>query len=103
MIKDKEVKSFFEFLISNKAQTVFTSDLSKYVADAKHNTQWRLQYMTVERLERLAFKNGLKQGAQQNTIENARKLLADGKYTAEEISELLQIPVEAFVETVAIK
>lgn len=103
MIKDKEIKSFFEFLISNKAQTVFTSDLSKYVADAKHNTQWRLQYMTVERLERLAFKNGLKQGAQQNTIENARKLLADGKYTAEEISELLQIPVEAFVETVAVK
>lgn len=62
MIKDKEVKSFFEFLISNKAQTGYTSDLSKYVADAKRNTQWRLQYMTVERLERSAFKNGLVQG-----------------------------------------
>ena len=34
--------------------------------------------------------------AQQNTIENARKLLADGKYTAEEISELFNIPVETF-------
>ncbi len=29
-------------------------------------------------------------------IENAQKLLADGKYTAEEISELFNIPVEDF-------
>ncbi len=46
------------------------------------------------------LQQGLEQGAQQKTVENARKLLADGKYTAEEISALLQIPVEAFAETV---
>ena len=39
-------------------------------------------------------------GRQQQAVEDARKLLADGKYSAEEISELLQIPVEAFAETV---
>lgn len=43
---------------------------------------------------------GISQGAQQKAVENARKLLADGKYTAKEISELLQIPIEAFNETV---
>ena len=42
---------------------------------------------------------GISQGAQQKSVENARKLLADGKYTAKEISELLQIPIEAFDET----
>ena len=42
---------------------------------------------------------GISQGAQQKAVENARKLLADGKYTAKEISELLQIPIEAFDET----
>jgi hypothetical protein len=31
-------------------------------------------------------------------VKTARKLLVDKKYTAEEISALLQIPVEAFVE-----
>ena len=50
-----------------------------------------------------AFKEGMEagisQGAQQKAVENARKLLADGKYTAKEISELLQIPIEAFDET----
>ena len=40
--------------------------------------------------------NGLVEGAHQNAIENAKKLLADGKYTAEEISALLGIPVETF-------
>ena len=43
---------------------------------------------------------GLSQGAQQKAVEDARKLLKDGKYTADEISALLQIPVEAFTDTV---
>ena len=47
-----------------------------------------------------AFQDGVAEGAQQKAVENARKLLADGKYTAKEISELLQIPIEAFNETV---
>ena len=47
-----------------------------------------------------AFQDGIAEGAQQKAVENARKLLADGKYTAKEISELLQIPIEAFDETV---
>ena len=41
-----------------------------------------------------------KEGARQNAVENARKLLADGKYTAEEISVLLGIPVEEFAQAI---
>ena len=40
--------------------------------------------------------DGIEMGRQQKAVEDARKLLADGKYTAEEISALLEIPVEAF-------
>ena len=47
-----------------------------------------------------SFDAGKQEGAQEKAIEDARKLFADGKYTAEEISALLQIPVEAFTETV---
>lgn len=39
MIEDEEVRSFFKFLISNKATSDYTSDLNKYVTDAKHNMQ----------------------------------------------------------------
>lgn len=42
---------------------------------------------------------GISQGAQQKAVETAHKLLADGKYTADEISSLLNIPVESFTET----
>ncbi len=45
------------------------------------------------------LREGLKEGAHQKAIEDAKKLLADGKYTAQEISELLNIPVEAFAES----
>lgn len=38
-----------------------------------------------------------KEGQESKAIEDAKKLLSDGKYTAEEISELLKIPLESFV------
>ena len=98
MIKDKEVKSFFEFLISNKAQTGYTSDLSKYVADAKRNTQWRLQYMTVERLERSAFKNGLVQGTQQKAVEAALMLIKEYKEKPEVAAQKMNAPLELVLE-----
>jgi len=40
---------------------------------------------------------GFKEGQQQKVIEVAKKLPADKKYTASEISKLLNIPIEAFV------
>lgn len=52
------------------------------------------QYDRIRRRE--GFEEGEQIGAQKKAIENARKLLADGKYTAEEISELFNIPVEDF-------
>lgn len=42
--------------------------------------------------------DGIIEGRQEKAVEDAQKLLADGKYTAEEISDLLGIPVEAFTE-----
>ncbi len=37
-----------------------------------------------------------REGAAEKAIENAKALLADGKYSAQKISELLNIHVEAF-------
>ena len=42
---------------------------------------------------------GIKEGFHKKVIEDAKKLLANGKYTAQEISELLNIPVEDFAES----
>ena len=40
--------------------------------------------------------DGRIEGARENAIANAKALLADGKYSAEEISELLHVPIEDF-------
>ncbi len=56
--------------------------------------------MDFEHYMSLSFRQGKEEGAQQKAIENAQKLLADGKNTAKEISELFQIPVEAFTDKV---
>ena len=43
--------------------------------------------------------DGRIEGARENAIANAKILLEDGKYSAEEISVLLHIPIEAFITT----
>ena len=45
------------------------------------------------------LEQGIQQGKQQTSIENAKILLADGKYSALEISKLFNIPVEAFTDS----
>ena len=79
MVEDKEVKDFFEFLISNRAADDYTNSLQDYVKAAKKNAQWKEQYMTYERIQAYAYDNekeegiaeGISQGAQQKAIEDA--------------------------------
>ena len=59
--------------------------------------------MDFEHYMSLSFRQGKEEGVKEKAIENARKLLADGKYTAEEISELFNIPVEDFAVNAEIK
>ncbi len=95
MIKDKEIKSFFEFLISNKATSDYTSDLNKYVTDAKHNMQWRVQYMTWERQRTYDFNAGQEKGIaigeqrgrQEAAIESAKNFLKMNILTPEQIAQ----------------
>lgn len=42
-------KSFFALLGNGKPNDSFTEKLSKLVEEAKHNTQWRMQFMEYER------------------------------------------------------
>ena len=41
---------------------------------------------------------GILKGEQRKAIEDAKALLADGKYSPQKISDLLNIPVEFFVD-----
>lgn len=83
IIEDEEIRSFFEFLISNKANSKYTKDLNEYVIDAKHNTQWRVQFMTWERQQAYAFENGRIDKAK----EAAKNLLKMNALSVEQIAQ----------------
>ncbi len=103
-ILNEKQKAFMELVFGRKPSDKFTERLAQLTEEAKHNTEWKRQYMEWERQRTYDYENGKEagvvEGAQKKAVEDARKLLADKKYTAEEISALLQIPVEAFTEPI---
>ncbi len=105
--KDEKIKSFLHFIYTNEPGIDdFSNRLSVLVEKVKDNEIFRRDYAAMNLhdrdLTRAAKKEGiaegLLQGAAQNAIKNAKVLLADGKYSAQKISELLNIPVEAFLK-----
>jgi hypothetical protein len=93
MIEDEEVRSFFQFLISNRARNEFTSDLKDYVTDAKHNMQWRFQFMTWERQRAYDYDDGMAAGIQKKAVEDARSFYKNG-VSVELIAKSLGMTIE---------
>ena len=100
MIENEEIRSFFEFLISNRAGSKYTKDLKEYVSDAKHNSQWRVQYMTWERQQAYAFENGRIKGDQERAFEAAKNLYANG-VSVDIIAKSLGMTLEQIKEIVS--
>ena len=93
MVEDKEVRAFFEFLVSNKSADNFTNELHDYVNDAKHNMQWRVQYMTWERQRTYDREEGMEIGARENAIANAKNALSMG-LSPEQAAQITSLPLE---------
>ena len=105
--KDEKTKAFLHFISTNEpGKDDFTNRLSKLVEKIKDNEKFRSDYAAMnlhdQDIIRIAKREGHAEGEQQKAIEDAKALLADGKYTADRISELFNIPVEAFTEKTAI-
>ncbi len=110
IIKDEELKGFFEFLINNKAKTQYTSNLKEYVEDARHNTQWRLQYMTWERQRTYDYEDGKEagklEGSQKKAVEAAVTLVQKYHATPETAAKDMDAPLElvlAELEKISVK
>ena len=98
MVEDKEVKDFFEFLISNRAADDYTNSLQDYVKAVKKNAQWKEQYMTYERIQAYAYDNGKEAGAQQKAVEAAIMLVHDYNATPEVAAQKMNAPLELVLE-----
>ena len=97
MIEDEEIRSFFEFLITNNPADNYTSELDSYVTYAKKNMQWRMEFMTWERMETYkyeeGFEDGEQNGKQNKAIEAATNFLKE-KIAPEVIARSVGLPLE---------
>lgn len=93
MIKDEEVRKFFEFLVYKKAESKYTKDLEIYVNDAKNNMEYKRQFMEWERQMAYQYANGIKQGK----IDAATEFLKEG-VDPKIIAKCVKLPLEQVLE-----
>ena len=97
-IQDERQKAFFKLVIDNQSINAFADKISKLVDDAKHNTQWRKQFMDWEIEKAYSFDAGKKEGEQQKAVEAAINLLKMNKISPEEIAQAQGLPLEKVLE-----
>ncbi len=96
---NEEQKDFLKLVTSNESRSGFAGEIQSLVKEAKHNFQWKRQYMDLEREKTYAYvhgkeeglaeghEKGLKEGAHEKAIEAARKFLKMNVGTVEQIAE----------------
>ena len=98
LLEDTELKAFFEFLVSGSPNSEYTSNLKNYVDDAKHNMQWRHQYMTYLRQRNYDLETGREEGRSEKAIEAAINLIKMNILSPEQIAQAQGLPLEKVLE-----
>ena len=109
--KDIKIRNFLHFIYTNEpGNDEFSNRLSALVEKIKDNEKFRREYAAMNLHDRDITRaakregiaegivKGISQGERKKAIEVAKNLLADGKYSSEEISTLLQIPIDSFLK-----
>ncbi len=101
MLKDKEIKSFFDFLVTGKPSSGFTKELEGYVAEAKQNLNYKRQFMEWERQRAydIAYgkQEGILEGVNKKAIEDAISFLKEGD-SPEKVARCIKLPLEKVLE-----
>ena len=108
-MKSQKMRSFFEFLCSQKADSAFTDRLAVLVERIKSTPQERKDYMMFEEivqkrleknLEEIGEKRheeGIEEGEQRKAIETAKNMF-ELNLTPEQIAECTGLPLEQVLE-----
>ena len=68
-ILNERQKAFLRLVVGQKASDKFSSRIAKLTEEAKHNEQWRRQYMEWERQRTYDFENGKEAGKEEGSRE----------------------------------
>ena len=91
---DRRQRAFLQMVAENRSSDGFTDRIRTLVQNAKHNTQWRRQYMDCEREKTYARDAGFEEGAERKAEETAANLLKMNVLTSEQISKVTGLSLE---------
>ena len=74
ILLNAEQKAFLKLITSNESSDTFSSRISLLVAEAKHNIQWKRQYMDFAREKTYAFEDGMEKAR----IEDIKNFFMNG-------------------------
>ena len=92
-ITNEKQKAFLKLVSSNESSDSFGEKISKLVEEAKHNVQWRKQFMKLERELAYKFREGKAEGMQEKAEDIALNALAMD-LTPEQVSQITGLTVE---------
>ena len=96
-ILNERQKAFLKVVVGQKASDSFSKKIEELTKEAKHNTQWRHQYMEWERQRTYDFESGKEAGIEAKAQEDAIALLKKG-IPPETIAECIKLPLEKVLE-----
>ena len=96
-ILNEDQKDFLRLVLSNECSSGFSNKISKMVEAAKHNTQWRKQFMEFERQMAYSFREGKAEGKAEAKEEVVVEMLKKD-ISPELIAECVKLPLEKVLE-----
>ena len=96
-ILNEDQKDFLRLVLSNECSSGFSNKISKMVEAAKHNTQWRKQFMEFERQMAYSFREGKAEGKTEAKEEVVVEMLKKD-ISPELIAECVKLPLEKVLE-----
>ena len=92
-ILNEKQKAFLKVVLGQKASDNFSRKIEELTEEAKHNTQWRRQYMEWERQRTYDFENGKEAKAREDAIEFLKENIPP-----ETIAKCVKLPLEKVLE-----
>lgn len=100
-ILNEDQKDFLRLVLSNECSSGFSNKISKMVEAAKHNTQWRKQFMEFERQMAYSFREGKAEGLVEGKAEAKEEVVVEmlkKDISPELIAECVKLPLEKVLE-----
>ena len=101
-ILNEKQKAFLQLVLGQKASDNFTRRIEELTEEAKHNTQWRRQYMEWERQRTYDFENGKEAGQEAKAVEDAVIAVKEFNASPEYAAEKMNAPLEKVLESLAL-